>query len=53
MFYKIFNIDDTWKVYSGYLSDVNPKTDDMVFQSNSIAECYAWIKSKQKNLIGF
>lgn len=68
MKYKIFQIDGTWKVYSGHISYVDsikdiikdkmsPITgdwvkDDVVFWSDSIADCYAWIKAKQENLNG-
>lgn len=52
MEYKIFQIDGTWKVYSGYMSNGAWVRDDIVFWSDSIADCYAWIKAKQENLIG-
>ena len=53
MDYKIYKIDNTWKVYSGYTSYGDWVKDDIVFWSYSIADCYACIKAKQENLIGF
>ena len=52
MEYKIFRIDGTWKVYSGYTSYGAWVIDDVVFGGDSIADCYAWIKAKQEGLIG-
>ena len=52
MEYKIFKIDGTWKIYSGRTSYGDWVKDDVVFWSDSIADCYAWIKAKQENLIG-
>jgi hypothetical protein len=51
MYYKIFRIDDAWKVYSGYMSYGDWVKEDIVFWSTSIADCYAWIKAKQERLL--
>jgi hypothetical protein len=51
MIYKIFQIDGTWKVYSGHTSYDTWVKEDVVFCSLSIADCYAWIKAKQEGLI--
>ena len=48
MDYKIYKIDGTWKVYSGYTSYGDWVKDDIEFWSDSIADCYAWIKAKQE-----
>ena len=53
MEYKIFQIDGTWKVYSGRSSYGDWIKEDIVFLGGSIADCYAWIKAKQEGLIGF
>ena len=51
MEYKIFQIDGTWKVYLGHMSYGDWVKEDVVFSSNSIADCYAWIKAKQEGLM--
>jgi hypothetical protein len=50
--YKIYKIDGLWKVYSGRSSYGDWIKDDIVFWSESISECYAWIKAKEEGLIG-
>jgi len=55
MEYKIFKTDQVignWKVYSGHLSHGDWIKGDLEFSSNSITDCYAWIKAKQEGLIG-
>jgi hypothetical protein len=54
MEYKIFKTNQqsgTWKVYSGHTSHGDWIKDDLEYSSNSIADCYAWIKAKQENLL--
>jgi hypothetical protein len=51
MNYKIFLIDGTWKVYSGFLSYGDWVKEDIVFISDSFGDCYAWIKAKEEGLI--
>jgi hypothetical protein len=54
MEYKIFQTNQqigTWKVYSGHTSHGDWIKDDLEYSSNSIADCYAWIKAKQENLL--
>ncbi len=51
MDYKIYQIDGTWKVYSGYyISYGTWIKEDIVFSSNNIADCYTWIKAKQGHI---
>jgi len=52
MKYKIFRIDGTWKVYTGYMYNENEWTkDNIVFWSNSLADCLAWVKAKEDGLL--
>lgn len=52
MQYKIeLRGDSTWVVYEGRLVYGEYTIDKTVFSSNNIADCYAWIKAKEENLI--
>lgn len=55
MRYKIFNIDNKWAVYSGYYHNGLGSNDwikeDIQIISNSISDCYTWIKAKQEGLM--
>jgi len=53
MEYKMFKIDGVWEVYSGRTSYGDWIKDEVEFTSKSIADCYAWIKAKQENLLGY
>ena len=52
MEYKIFYLDGFWKVYSGFDEYGLWVKDELVYWSKNIADCYAWVKAKQENLLG-
>jgi hypothetical protein len=49
--YRIYQLDGQWTVYSIYVSYGDVVKEDILFQSSSIADCYAWIKSKEEGLL--
>ena len=51
--YKIAKIDGEWKVYCGVFDNRNHyfTKHDIVFKSNSLSDCYAYVKAKQEGLI--
>lgn len=49
--YKIFKSNGSWRVYLGYTYNDVWHKEHIVFWSPSIADCYAWIKAKQENLV--
>lgn len=40
-----------WRVYSGRVSYGDFIKDEIVYSSESIADCYAWVKVKQEGLM--
>ena len=49
--YKIYKSNGSWRVYVGYTHNEIWRAEYFVFWSQSIADCYAWIKAKKENLI--
>lgn len=44
-------LDGKWIVYSGYMECGVWVKDNILICSNSIADCYAWIKAKEEGLL--
>lgn len=49
--YKIFQVEGTWVVYSMYIHYGDWLKDKLMYSSDSIADCYAWIKAEQEGLL--
>lgn len=52
MRYVILKGDGVWNVHRTYTYYQHDKIeDDIEFSSSSLADCYAWIKATEENLI--
>ena len=48
--YDSFSETKSYEVWDGELSYGRFVKDDLVFESTSLSDCYAWIKLKQEDL---